>query len=97
MVGAYNVSKAADFQLARNYAVEYGPRGVRFTLDTAWTASIRDVGFGVLFALLLVACDPERRQGYEPAFVDRPAIPADPGGLGGLMDSPARAFLRLAT
>ena len=28
-IGAYNVSKAADFQLARNYAVEYGPDGVR--------------------------------------------------------------------
>ncbi|WP_375429360.1 SDR family NAD(P)-dependent oxidoreductase [uncultured Sphingomonas sp.] len=29
VIGAYNISKAADFQLARNYAVEYGPRGVR--------------------------------------------------------------------
>jgi NAD(P)-dependent dehydrogenase (short-subunit alcohol dehydrogenase family) len=29
VIGAYNVSKAADFQLARNYAVEYGPHGVR--------------------------------------------------------------------
>jgi NAD(P)-dependent dehydrogenase (short-subunit alcohol dehydrogenase family) len=29
MVGAYNVSKAADMQLARNYAVEYGPHNVR--------------------------------------------------------------------
>ena len=28
-IGAYNVSKAADFQLARNYAVELGPQGVR--------------------------------------------------------------------
>lgn len=28
-IGAYNVSKAADFQLARNYAVEYGPDRVR--------------------------------------------------------------------
>ncbi|MGK6319982.1 SDR family oxidoreductase [Sphingomonas sp. DT-204] len=28
-IGAYNVSKAADFQLARNYAVEYGPDNVR--------------------------------------------------------------------
>ena len=27
--GAYNVSKAADFQLARNLAVEYGPHNVR--------------------------------------------------------------------
>src|SRR4051794_34573398 len=25
VIGAYNVSKAADLQLARNYAVEYGP------------------------------------------------------------------------
>ena len=28
VIGAYNVSKAADFQLARNYAVEYGPDNV---------------------------------------------------------------------
>ncbi|MDX3883867.1 MAG: SDR family oxidoreductase [Sphingomonas sp.] len=28
-IGAYNVSKAADFQLARNLAAEYGPDGVR--------------------------------------------------------------------
>ena len=26
LIGAYNVSKAADFQLARNLAVEFGPR-----------------------------------------------------------------------
>ena len=29
VIGAYNISKAADFQLARNLAVEYGPAGVR--------------------------------------------------------------------
>ena len=29
IIGGYNVSKAADFQLARNYAVEYGPANVR--------------------------------------------------------------------
>ncbi|WP_208510434.1 SDR family oxidoreductase [Variovorax paradoxus] len=29
VIGAYNVSKAADFQLARNLAVEYGPHNVR--------------------------------------------------------------------
>jgi hypothetical protein len=29
VIGAYNVSKAADFQLARNLAVEYGPDAVR--------------------------------------------------------------------
>ena len=28
-IGAYNVSKAADFQLARNLAAEFGPDGVR--------------------------------------------------------------------
>ncbi len=28
-IGAYNVSKAADFQLARNLAAEFGPQGVR--------------------------------------------------------------------
>lgn len=29
MIGAYNISKAADFQLARNLAVEYGEHNVR--------------------------------------------------------------------
>jgi NAD(P)-dependent dehydrogenase (short-subunit alcohol dehydrogenase family) len=29
MIGAYNISKAADFQLARNLAVEYGPHNIR--------------------------------------------------------------------
>jgi len=29
IIGAYNVSKAADFQLARNLAHDYGPSGVR--------------------------------------------------------------------
>ena len=29
MIGAYNVSKAADFQLARNLAAEFGPHQVR--------------------------------------------------------------------
>ena len=29
MIGAYNISKAADFQLARNLAHEFGPDNVR--------------------------------------------------------------------
>ena len=29
IIGAYNISKAADFQLARNLAAEYGPHNVR--------------------------------------------------------------------
>jgi NAD(P)-dependent dehydrogenase (short-subunit alcohol dehydrogenase family) len=29
MIGAYNISKAADMQLARNLADEFGPKGVR--------------------------------------------------------------------
>jgi len=29
VIGAYNISKAADFQLARNYAVEYGQHNIR--------------------------------------------------------------------
>ena len=29
VIGAYNISKAADFQLARNLAAEFGPLGVR--------------------------------------------------------------------
>ncbi|MEM5517742.1 SDR family oxidoreductase [Henriciella sp. AS95] len=29
VIGAYNISKAADFQLARNYAIELGPHNIR--------------------------------------------------------------------
>ena len=29
ILGAYNISKAADMQLARNLAVEFGPRQIR--------------------------------------------------------------------
>jgi len=29
VIGAYNISKAADFQLARNLAVEYGEHNIR--------------------------------------------------------------------
>ena len=29
LIGAYNISKAADFQLARNYAIELGPHNIR--------------------------------------------------------------------
>ena len=29
VIGAYNISKAADFQLARNLAAEFGPKNVR--------------------------------------------------------------------
>ena len=29
MIGAYNISKAADFQLARNFALEFGPHNIR--------------------------------------------------------------------
>jgi NAD(P)-dependent dehydrogenase (short-subunit alcohol dehydrogenase family) len=29
VIGAYNISKAADLQLVRNLSAEYGPRGVR--------------------------------------------------------------------
>jgi NAD(P)-dependent dehydrogenase (short-subunit alcohol dehydrogenase family) len=29
IIGAYCISKAADMQMARNFATEFGPRGVR--------------------------------------------------------------------
>src|SRR3546814_10495460 len=29
IIGAYCISKAADMQIARNFAVEFGPKGVR--------------------------------------------------------------------
>ena len=35
VIGAYNISKAADFQLARNLAAEFGPAGVRVNCHRA--------------------------------------------------------------
>ncbi|MCH2097147.1 MAG: SDR family oxidoreductase, partial [Pseudomonadales bacterium] len=29
VIGTYNISKAADFQMVRNLAAEYGPKGIR--------------------------------------------------------------------
>jgi NAD(P)-dependent dehydrogenase (short-subunit alcohol dehydrogenase family) len=41
VIGAYNISKAADFQLARNLAAEFGPSGVRVNcIAPAWSAPI---------------------------------------------------------
>ena len=35
VIGAYNISKAADFQLVRNLAAEFGPKGVRVNCHRA--------------------------------------------------------------
>ena len=29
VIGTYNISKAADFQMVRNLSAEYGPKGIR--------------------------------------------------------------------
>ena len=34
VIGTYNISKAADFQMVRNLAAEYGPKGIRVNAIT---------------------------------------------------------------
>ncbi|PAX09284.1 SDR family NAD(P)-dependent oxidoreductase [Sphingomonas lenta] len=86
VIGAYNVSKAADFQLARNYAVEYGPRGVR----------VNCVAPGLIktdFARALWE-DPERiRAANEQVPLRRIGEPHEIAGAIVYLASPASSFM----
>ena len=86
VIGAYNVSKAADFQLARNYAVEYGPRGVR----------VNCVAPGLVrtdFARALWE-DPERiRAANEQVPLRRIGEPHEIAGAVVFLASPASSFM----
>lgn len=86
VIGAYNVSKAADLQLARNYAVEFGPDNVR----------INCIAPGLIrtdFARALWE-DPERARATNAATpLRRIGEPEEIAGAVGYLASPASAFM----
>ena len=86
VIGGYNISKAADFQLARNYAVEYGPDNVR----------VNCIAPGVIrtdFAKALWE-DPEKEKAFSKgAPLRRIGEPDDIAGAVVFLASPAGAYM----
>ena len=85
-IGAYNISKAADFQLARNYALELGPHNIR----------VNCVAPGLIktdFARALWE-DPDRlREAVATYPLGRIGEPEDLAGVALLLAGPAGRFI----
>lgn len=86
VIGAYNISKAADLQLVRNYAAELGPDGIRVNaicpglVKTDFAKALWD--------------DPERRKQSEAAApLRRIGDPDDIAGGAVFLAAPAGAFM----
>jgi NAD(P)-dependent dehydrogenase (short-subunit alcohol dehydrogenase family) len=86
VIGAYNISKAADFQLVRNLAVEFGAKNVR----------LNAIAPGVIrtdFARALWA-DPQAEAALRHAVpLDRIGEPADIAGAAVFLASHAGAYV----
>lgn len=86
VIGAYNISKAADMQLARNMAVELGPDNVR----------VNTIAPGLIktnFARALWE-DPEKRAAYESqTALHRIGEPDEIAGAAIFLASKASAFM----
>ena len=86
VIGAYGISKAADFALARNLALEWGPKNVR----------INCIAPGLIntdFAQALMA-DPkllDDRNQRTP--LRRVGLPEEIGGVAAFLASPAASFM----
>ena len=86
VIGAYNVSKAADLQLARNYAVEYGPANVR--VNCLCPGLIRTDFAKALWE------DPERiKASNETVPLRRIGVPEEIAGAVVFLASPASVFM----
>jgi NAD(P)-dependent dehydrogenase (short-subunit alcohol dehydrogenase family) len=86
MIGAYNISKAADFQLARNLAVEYGPHNVR----------VNCIAPGLIktdFARALWERPEALQRANERTPLRRIGQPDDIAGTAVFLASPASAFI----
>lgn len=86
VIGAYNISKAADFQLARNLAIEFGASGVR----------INCVAPGVIrtdFARVLWEDPAHEKMVNRATPIGRVGEPADIAGAIVFLSSPASAFM----
>ena len=86
VIGTYGVSKAAEAALARNLAVEWGPRGIR----------VNSIAPGLVrtdFAKALVD-DPVRvRRAEEKTPLRRIGEPVDIAGLAVFLATPASAYI----
>jgi NAD(P)-dependent dehydrogenase (short-subunit alcohol dehydrogenase family) len=86
VIGAYGISKAADFALARNLALEWGPKNVR----------VNCIAPGLIktdFARALWE-DPERLQKRNAATpLRRIGMPDEIGGIAAFLASPAASFI----
>ena len=85
-LGAYGVSKAADFGLARALAVEWGPKNVR----------VNAIAPGLVktdFARALWEDQANLAKRLEGSPLKRIGEPADIGGIAAFLASPAAAFI----
>jgi NAD(P)-dependent dehydrogenase (short-subunit alcohol dehydrogenase family) len=85
-LGAYNISKAADFQLTRNLAVELGPHGIR----------VNCIAPGLIktdFARALWEDEATRRGVLENTPLGRIGEPDDVAGVAVFLASPAGRFI----
>ena len=86
LIGAYNISKAADMQLARNLAVEYGPQNVR----------VNCIAPGLIktdFARYLWEDPQTLKSVTEPAPLKRIGLPDEIAGTAVYLCSPASAYV----
>jgi NAD(P)-dependent dehydrogenase (short-subunit alcohol dehydrogenase family) len=86
LIGAYNISKAADMQLARNLAVEWGPHGVRVNAISPGFIATELSG-----PLLADEAFMERRMAMTP--LRRPGTPQEVAGAAVFLASDAGAFV----
>ncbi|MBX7249289.1 MAG: SDR family oxidoreductase [Caulobacteraceae bacterium] len=86
VLGAYNISKAADFQLVRNLAVEFGPSNVR----------VNAIAPGLVqtdFARYLWENPEILKRATEPAPLKRIGQPDEIAGAAVYLASPASTFM----
>jgi NAD(P)-dependent dehydrogenase (short-subunit alcohol dehydrogenase family) len=86
MLGAYGISKAADFSLARSLAVEWGPKNVR----------VNCIAPGLVktdFARALWENPNNLEQRMSTTPLRRIGEPHDIGGVAAFLASPAAAFI----
>jgi NAD(P)-dependent dehydrogenase (short-subunit alcohol dehydrogenase family) len=86
MLGAYGISKAADFALARSLAVEWGPKNIR----------VNCIAPGLVktdFARALWENPDNLKKRTATTPLRRIGEPDDIGGVGAFLASPAAAFI----
>jgi len=86
VIGAYGMSKAADHQLVRNLAAEWGPKNVR----------VNAIAPGLIktdFAKALWEDDARRKEREAATPLRRLGVPRDIGGIAVFLASDAAAFI----